>query len=222
MALTLHETRIEPAELDVRLLRPSAVCRAMSSGETLFSEGETPTALYQVHRGFMKLTWASPGGRETIIELLLPGDVFDLPSCLDGRPYPLTCKAPSNAPAAIWVVSRKALLDNAALGLRCQTRNNQQLREHRAHPVSMAGERVEARVGRALLWLAESLGKAEGSATSFPLLLTRQELAEWVGTTTETVIRICSDMSRRGLIAAKKGEVRLLDVPALRALSDIN
>lgn len=54
-------------------------------------------------------------------------------------------------------------------------------------------DRGEVRLSRALLWLADSLGHQAGQRVTFPLQLTRQELAEWIGTTTETVIRLCSD-----------------------------
>jgi CRP/FNR family transcriptional regulator, nitrogen oxide reductase regulator len=207
-------------EVVTGLLGPTAWTRTLQAGETLFLEGENPTAVYQVLGGFVKLTWATPGGRETISELLLPGDVFDLPSAFDGCPYPLTCKAPSNSTATLAVVSRGALLEDPQLGWRCQVRLVQQLRQQRSHPVATAAERVEVRIGRALLWLADSLGTRSGSGVTFPLWLTRQEIAEWVGTTTETVIRVCSDLKRRGLIELSKGHVTLVNAHAILELTE--
>ncbi|MBT9584202.1 Crp/Fnr family transcriptional regulator [bacterium] len=194
--------------------------RSLQAGETLFLEGETPTALYQVEHGCVKLTWNSPGGRETISELLLPGDVFDLPSCLDGCPYPLTCKAPTSSPAGLWVASRGALLEDPQLAWRCHARLAKQLRQQRSHPVAAAAERVEVRLTRALLRLAERLGTSTSQGLSFPLWLTRQELAEWVGTTPETVIRICSHLRRRGLIEMEKGLLTLIQPGLLLELTE--
>lgn len=182
------------------LLGDRAGTRSLQAGEALFWQGDSPSAVYQVLEGFVKLTWASPCGRETISELLLPGDVFDLPSCLDGSPYPFSCKAPSNSTARVAVVSRGLLLEDPQLAWRCQTRMVQQLRRQRSSRVSSPAERVEVRLSRALLWLADSLGEKIGERVSFELQLTRQELAEWIGTTTETVIRLCSDWKRRCLI----------------------
>lgn len=197
------------------LLGPTAWTKTLQAGETLFLEGENPTAVYQVLEGFLKLTWATPGGRETISELLLPGDVFDLPSALDGCPYPLTCKAPSNHAATISVIARGALLEDPQLAWRCQARLIQQLRQQRSHPVASAAERVEVRIVRALLWLASSLGSKAGPSVTFPLWLTRQEIAEWVGTSTETVIRVCSDLKRRGFIEFGRGQFTLVDAHAM-------
>lgn len=203
------------------LLGDTASLKTLEPGETLFLEGDQPSAVYQVKEGFVKLTWLSPNGRETISELLLPGDVFDLPSCLDGRPYPFTCKAPSNSGAQVWVVSRGMLLEDPQLAWRCQGRLIQQLRRQRTTPVAAPADRVEVRLARALLCLAEALGRQHGAAVSFSLQLTRQELAEWTGTTTETVIRLCSDWKRRGLIVvAQGGHFTVTDTRALLGLCE--
>lgn len=202
------------------LLGPTAWSRTLQPGETLFLEGEMPNAVYVVVEGFVKMTWASPGGRETIAELLLPGDVFDLPSCLDGCAYPLSCKAPSNSTAKLAVVSRGALLEDPELFRRCQLRLVQQLRRQRSNPVAAAAERVEVRVARALIWLAESLGARVGTKIVLPFAMTRQEIAEWVGTTTETVIRVCSHLRRRGLIDLEKGQLTLLQPAEMQHLTE--
>ncbi len=202
------------------LLGDRAWTKTLQAGEALFWQGDSPTAVYQVLEGFVKLTWASPCGRETISELLLPGDVFDLPSCLDGSPYPFTCKAPSNSTARVAVVSRGILLEDPQLAWRCQARMVQQLRRQRSARVASPVDRVEVRLSRALLWLAESLGETVGQRVSFQLQLTRQELAEWIGTTTETVIRLCSDWKRRSFIEWDRNLLSLLNMPQLQFLGD--
>ncbi|MBX3171183.1 MAG: Crp/Fnr family transcriptional regulator [Candidatus Eremiobacteraeota bacterium] len=202
------------------LLGDRAGSKTLQAGEALFWQGDSPTAVYQVLEGFVKLTWTSPCGRETISELLLPGDVFDLLSCLDGSPYPFTCKAPSNSTAKVAVVARGVLLEDPQLAWRCQTRMVQQLRRQRSTRVASPADRVEVRLSRALLWLADSLGKKVGQGISFQLQLTRQELAEWIGTTTETVIRLCSDWRRRSLIQWDRHFLTLINVQQLHFLSD--
>lgn len=202
------------------LLGPGAFSKTLQPGETLFLEGDTPNAVYQVEDGFVKLTWVSPNGRETISELLLPGDVFDLPSCLDGRPYPFTCKAPSNSEAKVWVLSRSSLQEDPQLAWRCQGRLVQQLRRQRTLPVAAPCDRVEVRMSRALFWLADVLGKRVDQRVTFPLWLTRQELGEWVGTTTETVIRLCSDWKRRGLVEFGSGWLTMSSPKELLGLCD--
>ena len=205
---------------DTSLLGERAWTKTLQAGEALFWQGDSPTAVYQVLEGFVKLTWASPCGRETISELLLPGDVFDLPSCLDGSPYPFSCKAPSNSSAKVAVVSRCILVEDPQLAWRCQSRMVQQLRRQRNSRVASPADRVEVRLSRALLWLAESLGQRSGQRISFQLHLTRQELAEWIGTSTETVIRLCSDWKRRSLIEWDRHRLTVLNPQQLASLSE--
>lgn len=200
------------------LLGPDAHDKLLKPNEVLFWEGETPQALHQVLDGFGKLTWTTPTGRETICELLMPGDIFDLPSCLDGHPYPFSCKALSNLPTHLSVISRAALLSDPELGSRCQARMVVQMRQQRNHRLATA-ERVEVRVSRALLWLAFSAAEELGSSITVPFSMTRQEIADWVGTTTETVIRVCSHLRKQGLVVFEKGSMTLVHVAALRKLA---
>lgn len=197
------------------ILGSAATCKVVPAGTTLFLEGQMPNALYQLKSGCIKLSWNSPAGKEVIHELLVPGDVFDLPSCLDGSPYPLAGRALSNCDAEVWSISRGMVLEDPELMSGCQRLMLRQLRDQRSHPVASATERVEVRVIRALLWLSERLG-----GPRFPLLLTRQELADWVGTTTETVIRILSQFRRRGWIEEQQGWLTLLEVTDLRECSE--
>ena len=183
--------------------------RIVPAGATLFSEGEAPCALYEVRSGCMKMTWTSSTGKETISELLLPGDIFDLPSCLDGRPYPLTCKAVSGDSTLVSAVNRGELLADPILLKRCQSLLWEQLRQQRSHPIGSATERVEVRITRALLWLASRLGDPSLGTPRFHLPLTRQELADWVCTTPETVIRAMSQLRRRGLLHESAGYLAL-------------
>lgn len=195
--------------------------RSLPAGSTLFREGETPCSLYEVVEGCMKLTWTSPSGKETISELLLPGDIFDLPSCLDGRPYPLTCKVASGGSSQIVAIPRAQLLNDPSLMKKCQNLLWEQLRQQRSHPIGSATERVEVRITRALLWLASRLS-SQGPAASpgFHLPLTRQEIADWVCTTPETVIRVISQLKRRGFLQEGAGWMMLTGYRDLLELAE--
>ena len=73
-------------------------------------------------------------------------------------------------------------------------------------------ERIEQRLASVLLMLSTKLGPT--------LPFTRQEIAEMVGTTTETAIRVMSSLKNRGIIRSVRGKVIILDEQKLRLLSE--
>jgi CRP-like cAMP-binding protein len=187
--------------------------RQLEAGSILFHQGQNPCNLYQLKSGCLKLSWMVSSGKEVIEELLVPGDLFDLPSCLDGRPYPFSAQVVANQDAEVLWIPRQELMADPKLLQACQNQLWCQLREARTHPIASSSERVEVRLTRAILWLASRLGQS----ASFRLPLSRQELADWVGTTPETAIRILSQLRRRGWLEEERGQVTLLRFTELKA-----
>jgi CRP/FNR family transcriptional regulator len=76
----------------------------------------------------------------------------------------------------------------------------------------LAGEKVEQRLARTLLMLCIKLGPT--------LPFTRQEIADMVGTTTETAIRVMSHLKDRGIIRSTRGKTVIIDELKLRLISE--
>jgi CRP/FNR family transcriptional regulator len=85
---------------------------------------------------------------------------------------------------------------------------------------SLAVERVEQRIARVLLKLAESAGtdSAEGRVIEMPL--TRQDVADMTGTTVETAIRVMSKFRRSGQIKTRRGKVVLVQLAELEEIAE--
>jgi len=86
------------------------------------------------------------------------------------------------------------------------------LRDAQGRLRDLAGERVEQRLASVLLMLSTKLG--------LTLPFTRQEIANMVGTTTETAIRVMSYLKDRGIISSVRGKVIILDEEKLRLLGE--
>ena len=80
---------------------------------------------------------------------------------------------------------------------------------------SLAVERVEQRIARTLLKLAETAGSDVPDGRVIEMPLTRQDVADMTGTTVETAIRVMSKFRRLGLIRTRRGKVVLVDREAL-------
>ena len=182
--------------------------RTLAGEEILFAEGTRPVALYQVQAGWIKLVRSSSTGRDTITDLLFPGDIFDLPSLLDGQSYLMRASSLSGGLAQVRCYDRqRALADHDLLAL-AQSQCMERMRFQRRMMAAMATERVEHRALMALSMLAE-----RGGRLKFNMPLTRQEFGEWIGTTTETAIRTLSELRRRGCLSEDHGTITLSPCP---------
>jgi CRP/FNR family transcriptional regulator len=84
----------------------------------------------------------------------------------------------------------------------------------------LTGGRIEARFARLFVKLADQLGKPGGQGTFIPLTLTRQELADLVGTTIETAIRVMSRWHKDEVLLTEGDGFRLIDRRALESLAE--
>ena len=83
----------------------------------------------------------------------------------------------------------------------------------------LSGGRVEGRLARFLLKLATDIGQRRDEGVFIPLALSRQELADMIGTTIETSIRIMSRWGKDAIVRTDKDGFVILDRAALEAAS---
>ena len=172
--------------------------KLLKSGEILFREGDLPTQLYQVHSGWIKLSLASLSGRDTITELLFPGDYFDVLGTLDGGQSLFTASSLCMHPAEVDGLAKAELKKDPRLLQAVKLQFLARMRRQQQLPATLPANRVEERILPALALIAERSGQRGAGLVGIPAPLTRQEFAELIGTSTETLIRTLADMRRRG------------------------
>lgn len=208
-----------PAE-DQRRIEAIATLRDMPRGEVVWSAGDTAETLTLIVNGRVKIVRHGAGG-DVILEIFGRGEPLGAVAVYNRIPYPATAitMEPTTLlclPASEWfdLLERRPDLSR---GLIVElTRLNMSL----ARKVEeMRGQRVEVRIAQLFLGLADRSGRpaAEGGV-EIPISLSRQEVAELVGTTVETAIRTLSRWNREGLLIT--GERRFV-VPALERLRAI-
>jgi CRP-like cAMP-binding protein len=202
---------LEAEELD-RLYTLSST-EKVSKGEYVFLECDQPRNLYTVVKGEVKLLKQTEDGRETIVEMAYPGEIFGEEAIFDGQPYPMTAQALDDA--ELLAISRTDfftfLRDNPDLALEIITELGTRLREAQNTIRALAMERVEWRIARVLLMLSRKAGIVEADGVSIDLPLTRQDIADMAATTVETTIRVLSDFKKMGLVETEKGKIILRD-----------
>jgi len=187
--------------------------RSFGKGEYIFMECDPPRELYIVTRGEVKMLKQTESGREMIVELAYPGDIFGEEAVFDGKPYPLTAQCLEDC--ELLVVSRSDFFDflreNPDLALEFITEFARRLRLAQDTIRALAAERVEWRVGRVLNLLAARVGQKGPDGVSINLPITRQDIADMAGTTVETTIRVISHLKKLGICDTSKGKIVITD-----------
>jgi CRP/FNR family transcriptional regulator len=190
------------------------------AGKILFSEGQVADTLWAVKDGVVHIVKSGADGREIVLEVVPPGELFGAVVALEGRPYPASAVAAENS--VVWripaVLARELCQKHPSLRASILEQVTTRLRGAHDRMRSIALERVEQRLARMLLTLAEKIGQRRDRLTV--LSVTRQELADMIGTTVETTIRVTSRWQQTGLIRSSRHQIALTDIDALRTLAE--
>ena len=187
----------------------------------IFMEGDAAESLCIVRSGRVRIVRHSKAGKDVILELLGPGEIFGGVAVIENRPYPASAQAveasvilkiPAQALIAVSDRHPSVIRELALMMAR-------RLRTAHNSVKSLAIDPVEARLAAMLLRLAERDGQRDQRGLALPFHLTRQSLADMCGTTVETTIRVMSRWSRDGLVLDEDGRLIVADVERLRVIA---
>jgi CRP-like cAMP-binding protein len=206
---------------DRRRLAAVATVRDFEKGSTLFSEGDGSDFLYVVATGHVKVFKTTARGSDVILELFGPGDAVGAVAVYESRPYPASAVALE--PTTCMLVPRQAffsLLENHPTLVRgLLVGLTHRLVELTNRLAELTGGRIEARLARFFLKLATDMGQQRADGVFIALVLSRQELADMIGTTIETTIRIMSRWGKEEIVRTEKDGFVVANRKALEALS---
>jgi CRP-like cAMP-binding protein len=198
-------------------LRQSLVDVRIEKGDVLFAEGDPGERLYVILDGKVKLGVTSADGRENLLGVLGPGEMFGELSLFDPGARTATATALTDAHLKAlgrdrlnaWLTGRpelaSALLQALAQRLR---RVNEQMSD-------LVFSDVPGRVAKALLDLGERFGVSTDEGLLVTHDMTQEELAQLVGASRETVNKALADFAGRGWLRLEPRAVILLDVARL-------
>jgi len=177
--------------------------RTYRRGAVIFFEGDPGEGFHYVKSGRVKIVKVAGDGREHIIKLLVPGDIFAEVLLFNSQPYPATAIAAEDA--AVGSIRHadleRLVLANNKLALQFIKALSQRLLYAQQKITNLALRDVLARTAETLLRLGREHGRSgENGAVVIAVGLSRQELANLVGTTRETVTRTLSALRREKII----------------------
>ena len=184
-----------------------------SRGESVFTEGEQGDTLFIVMTGKIKIGRRAADGRENMLSVMGPSDMFGELSLFDPGPRTATASVLTDARLASlahtslrpWISDRPEIAEQL---LRVLARR---LRRTNDALADLIFTDVPGRVAKALLGLAERFGSEDGEGLRVHHDLTQEELAQLVGASRETVNKALADFSSRGWMRVDSRAVTILD-----------
>jgi CRP/FNR family transcriptional regulator, nitrogen oxide reductase regulator len=176
----------------------------------IFSQGDPCDYVWILRTGEVKIVHQEADGREVILEMISPGEVFG-GAVLFMPAHPATARAmtPVEALSFSGEAYTRLLTTQPEVARRLV-----QMLGGRLHSMMdlqiMAGERVERRLAHILLKLADRVGRPEPDGVLITIPLSRQDLADMAGTTLETAIRTMSRFRAQGWVTTRRGGYLLI------------
>ncbi len=193
----------------------------LGAGETVFHEGMPSFGLYIICQGKVKLAKRSRGGHSRILKLLGPGEILGEKTLFDGETY--TCYAKTLEPSRLMFIPREDFLAFVRkypdVAIRLVEKLSRELKAFGDKLVEITSRSAKERVARVLVELAKAYGRETGEGLDIGLELQRAELAEMAGISTETAIRILSDLAERGIVSLPGHRIVIKKPEALRSMA---
>ncbi|OGX07666.1 MAG: hypothetical protein A3K11_14620 [Nitrospirae bacterium RIFCSPLOWO2_12_FULL_63_8] len=192
-------------------------------GQYIFKEGDPAEWFHVLTSGAVKCVKSSPEGKEAVLKVLVPGDLFCCEAAVfDGTPHP-GC-ALTMGPVSVMKIRKtayfKLLQHNPEAAMEIIKYLGNRLNEAQETAKTFALERADRRIASLLAKLAERMGKPTPHGLLLDIRLTRQDLADMAGLALETTIRMISKLTRKGLLGKSGRCLVIKDLKRLKTLAD--
>lgn len=194
-----------------------AIEKHFTRSQTIFTEGDEGEGFYIVISGRVKIFKMSPDGREQILHILGPGELFGEVPVFAGARFPANAQAMEES--RVFYFSRNALIalieKNPSIAMGMLSVLSRRLRMFASMIDDLSLKEVPGRLASYLLYLSN---KEKGSE-NLELDITKGQLASLLGTIPETLSRILAKMSAQGIIESDGPRIKITDRQGLGDLA---
>jgi len=194
------------------------VCSQYKKGEVIFKEGSIPFGVFCVNFGKIKLTKQGIDGKEQIIRL----DPLGYRSLLSGDKYSASAIAIEDC--GVCFIPKELFLSilqkDSSLTMEMLKLLSDDLRKAEVQITHLAQKPVRERLAESLLFIKETYGFEEDGKT-INALFSREDIANIVGTATETAIRLLSELNKENVILLKGKKISIVDFPKLLKIANL-
>lgn len=189
-------------------------------GEHIFNEGKSLKGVYCLRNGNCKLTKLAPNGKEQIVRFIQKGELVGYRSVISNSVAHLTVTAMEDMD--VCFIPKNEILDlfkkNSEFSSEITKALCDDLDEANASIANMAQKNVRERLAESLLFFEKIFGVDNEGFIA--VTLTREEIANAVGTATESTIRLLSEFKKEGHIILKGKRIKLDNRTKLEHISD--
>jgi len=190
-------------------------------GDILYNEGNRISGFYCIHSGIIKVFKTGIDGKEQIIRFARKGEIIAYRSVLSNEPACTSAKVVEDChvcfiPSELLIQFVKT---NPSFSFEIVKLTCHELAEANSYITDIAQKTVRERLAEVLLQLVNDFGIDEQKYLR--ISLTREELANIVGTATESVIRLLSEFKTDRIIELNGRRIKVLDVKSLEKISNV-
>jgi CheY-like chemotaxis protein len=182
--------------------------------QILYQEGKRPRYLFHLTKGKVKGFKSHPDGKEYITDLFNTGDFIGYSALIENKNYDDSAVILEDA--EIMVIPKDDFLQMIYNDINIATKFiqiiTQNVKEKEERLLNLAYSSLRKRVAKALVDIYEKFGKDK------PIEISRDDIAQYVGTATESLIRTLSDFREEKLIEIRSGKIVISDVEKLKNL----
>lgn len=202
-------------------------CARHKKGQILFHEGTRPLGIYCINRGKIKIYQTGSDGKDQIIKIASSGDILGYKALISDHSYPVTGETLEDTSVCFIPKDEflKTLHQNPTFGQKLLQLACQEIGSMTGTLTGLAQKSVRERLAVTLLMLKDTYGldpiaETEDNNTDIEINLTREDLANIVGTATETVIRLLHDLKEDKLISTKGRKIKVLEPEKLSRIAN--
>ncbi len=195
-------------------------CNFYKRGDTVYHEGNRVTGIYCVNKGIIKLYKTGVDGKEQIIRFSKQGDIIGYRSILSGELACTTAKVVENAVLCFIPASQllRLVKENSDFAMKIMQLSCKELGEANKFILDIAQKTVRERLAEILLLLEDTFDLDNDNILQ--ISLTREEIANLVGTATESVIRLLSEFKSDKYIELHGRKIKILNKKALERIAN--
>jgi len=188
-----------------------------SKKQVVYAETKRPRFLYYVKSGKVKASKTNDNGKEYITDLYSQGDFLGYPALIEDRNYDDTAVALEES--EIIQIPRddfhELIYGDITVATKFIRIITQNVKDKEERLLNLAYSSLRKRVAKALV---DINGKFNTQGQNKPIEISREDIAQYIGTATESLIRTLSDFKSEKLIEIKEGKIAITNVDKLKNL----